>query len=281
VKTFLRFKIKNELKKTDYKRLTEFLVENPSSSIALLPSVDLELVSVGPVVIAVEGFGYKINTEILFDQPIGFEVYDILKFDDEIRSCLEVNRRSFKLSKIVMEPTDLEKDLNMILTTVERIVNHTCHRFGKLVEQTFRINSERLDREFDLITGKEELEKRGEVPRPLGIMHAKSSRDAKERAGDFVPIYMERDKAYLYEDKKVFMLLPRNFAMKLLKLQGPTMIGADQFTEEEREALRKFCMRQYVKTRKVGGKVYYCDLDETTRKLILKGMQRRSTLQVS
>jgi hypothetical protein len=272
----LRFKIKNELKKTEYERLIEFLRENPNVSIELLPSVDLEFVSVGPVVVAVEGFGYRINTEILFEQPIGFEVSENLKFDDEIRSCLAVNRRNFKISRIVAEPTDFEKDLNMVLSTVERIVNHTCNRFGRLIEQTFTINSERLDREFDMILRKQELEKRDEIARPFGTIHAKSSKDAKERGGDFVPIYMERDKAYLYEDKKVFMLLPRTFAMKLLKLEGPTMIGADQFTEEEREALKKFCMRQYVKTRKVGGKVYYCDLDETTKKLLLKGMKKDS-----
>lgn len=271
----MRFKIKNELKQTDHKRLTEFLKKNPSVSIELLPSVDLEFVSVGPVVVALEGFGYRINAEILFEQPIGFEVYDNLKFDDEMRSCLEVNRRNFKLSRIVTELADLEKDLNMILRTIERTVNHICNRFGRLIEQTFTIDSEALDRQLDMMLRKEELEKRDEIARPFSTIHAKSSRDAKERVGDLVPIYMERDKAYLYEDKKIFMLLPRDFAMRLLKIQGPTMVPADQFTDEEREALRKFSMRQYIKVRKVGGKVYCCDLDETTRKLILKGMQKR------
>jgi len=274
----LRFKIKNELKKTDHKRLVEFLGENPGVSIELLPSVDLEFVSLGPIVVAVEGFGYSVKTEILFEQPIGFEVYDDLKLNGEMLSCLEANRKNFKLFRIVTEPADLEKDLNMILRTVERIVNYTCNRFGRLIEQTCTINSERLDRESDMALRREELEKREEIARPFGTIHAKSSKDAKERAGDSVPIYMERDKTYLYEDKKVFMLLPRTFAMKLLKLEGPIMIGADQFTEEERKALKKFCMRQYIKTSKVGGKVYYCDLDETTRKLILKGMQKRSSL---
>ncbi len=275
MKTFLRFKIKNELKKTDYKRLTEFLKENPSVSIELLSSVDLEFVSVNPLAVATEGFGYRINTEILFEQSIGFEIYDSLKLDDEVRSCLEVNRRNFRLSRIAAESTDFEEDLNLILRILERIVNHTCNRFGKLIEQTFTINSERLDKEFDTIRGKEELEKRGEVPRPFGIIHAKSSKDAKERAGELIPIYLERDKTYLYEDKKVFMLLPRTFAMKLLKVEGATMMGEDQFTEKERQVLTKFSMRQYIKTRKVAGKVYYCDLDETTRKLLLKSMQKR------
>ena len=70
------------------------------------------------------------------------------------------------------------------------------------------------------------------------------------------------------------MLLPRNFVMKLLKLKGPTMMPAEQFTDEERQVLGRLAMRQYIKTRKVGGKVHYCDLDETTLKLLLKGMKK-------
>ena len=275
MKTLLRFKIKNELKKTDFKRLAEFLEQNLGVSIEVLPSVDLEFISVSPVVVAVEGFGYRISTEILFEQPVGFEVYDGLKLDDEMRACLAVNRRSFKLSRIVVEPADLDKDLDKVLKTLERIVNHVCDMFGRLVEQTFTINAEWLDRQFDITLQKEELEKRGEVPRPFGTIHAGGSKDAKERAGDLVPVYLERDKAYLYEDKKVFMLLPRNLVMKLLKLEGPLMMPADQFTDEEREALKQFSLRQYVKTRKVAGKLYYCNLDETTQKLLLKAMRRK------
>jgi hypothetical protein len=52
------------------------------------------------------------------------------------------------------------------------------------------------------------------------------------------------------------------------------MVLADQFTAEEREALDKFCMRQYVKARRIGGKTYYHSLDEKTRKLLLRGMKK-------
>ena len=72
----MRFKIKNELKKPDYRSLREFLKENPSASIKLFQGVDLEFVSVSPIVVAVEGFGYKISTEMSFREPIGFEVFD-------------------------------------------------------------------------------------------------------------------------------------------------------------------------------------------------------------
>lgn len=271
----MRFKIKNELKETDYRRLREFMKENSSASIELFPGVALEFLSVNPVVVAVEGFGYKISTEVLFREPIGFKVFDDLKLDDDARSVLAVNRRNFKLSKIVTEASELEDDLNWILRTVERVVNHICNRFGRVIEHTFSIDSGLLDSRLELVLKREELEKRSEILRPFGMIHAEGSRDASERTSDLIPIYMETDKAYLYEDKKVFVLLPRDFCMKLLKLEGGTMLSADQFTDEERKALDKFSVRQYVKTRRIGGKIYYRDLDEKTRKLLLKGMKKK------
>ena len=144
-----------------------------------------------------------------------------------------------------------------------------------LVEQTSTISSEWLDRQLELMLRKEELEKRGEIARPFGAIHAKSWKDAKERGDDLVPVYMDRDKAYLYEDKKVFLLLPRNFVMKLLKIKGSTLVPADQFTDNEKEVLNKFSMRQYIKTRRITGKIYFCDLNEKTRNLLLKGMKKK------
>jgi hypothetical protein len=52
-------------------------------------------------------------------------------------------------------------------------------------------------------------------------------------------------------------------------------MSIDQFTNEEREALKQFSLRRYLKTRKVAGKDYYCDLDETTRKLLVKGLLKK------
>jgi hypothetical protein len=270
----LRFKIMNELKKTDYERLEGFLEEHPRVSIQVLPSVDLEFVSVSSVVVAVEGYGYRVSTEIVFKQPIGFEIYGSLKLDDETRSCLAVNRRSLGLSKIVAESVDLQKGLDLILKMMERIVNHVSSRFSQMVEQTHTVTSELVGRQFETILQKEELKKRGEEPRPFGMIHAEGSRDAKERSGDLVPLYWERDKAYLYEDKKVYMLLPRSFIMKLLKLEGTIMVPIDQFTDAEREVLKQFSLRRYVRTRKILGKTYYSDLDTMARKLLVKGMKK-------
>jgi hypothetical protein len=271
----LRFKIKNELKKEDYLRLTEYLSENKSALIEFFPGVDLRFMSVSPLVVAVKGFGYSINGEIPFQQPIGLEVNENLKLDDERGIDIAVNYRNIKLSKVVTEASELESDLNRCLKILEKIVNQTCNMLDTLVEQISTINSEWLDRQLDTMFRKEELEKRGEIARPFGTIHAKSWKDAKERGGDLVPVYMERDKAYLYEDKKVFMLLPRNFVMKLLKIDSSTLVPADQFTDNEKEVLNKFSMRQYIKTRRITGKIYFCDLNEKTRNLLLKGMKKK------
>lgn len=155
----MRFKIKNELKKIDYERLADFLKDDPSISIEFFPGVDLGFVSVSPVIIAVEGFGYKIDAKILFEQPIGFEVHGDLKLDDDMHGSIAVNRGNLRLSKIVAETTDLERNMNMILKTIESIVNHVCIRFDKLVEQVFALNSEWLDGRLSVIFEREELKR--------------------------------------------------------------------------------------------------------------------------
>ena len=273
----MRFKIKNELKKTDYKRFTEFLKDNPNVSIELFPGTDLEFVSVSPVIVAVESFGHRINTEILFERPIGFEIHGDIKLDDEMRNCLAVNRRSFKLSKIVTEPTDLEKDLNIILKTTDRIVNHVCNRFSVLVEQTFMVNSEQLDKQLDIVLKSGELEKRGEIPRPFGTIHAKGSKDAKERAGDLVPLYKEHDKTYLYDAKRVYFLLPHDFVTNLLRCDKATMIREEEFDKRGKEVLRDLVYRKYLKKHEtLDGIVCYYGLNEKTQRYLKNHLEHRT-----
>jgi len=273
----LRFKIRNELKKADYKKLTEFLKDNPKVSIELFPGTDLEFLSVNPVIIAVESFGYKMNTEISFEQPIGFEIHDDLKLDDEMRSVLAVNRRNFKLSKIVTEPTDLEKDLNIILKITERIVNHICNRFDRLVEQTFMLNSGQLDRRLDMVLKSGELEKRGEIPRPFGTIHAKGSRDAKERAGDLIPLYKEHDKTYLYDAKRVYFLLPHDFVTNLLRCDKATMIREEEFDKRGKEVLRDLIYKKYLKKHEtLDGIICYYGLNEKTQRYLKKHLEHKT-----
>ena len=274
----LRFKIKNQLEKIDYKRLVEFLKKNPTVSIELFSGVNLKFLSVSPVAVGVDGLGYKIDAEILFEQPIGFEVYDDLKFDSEVHGFIAVNRRNLKMSKIVAEPIDLEKDLNIVLKPIEQIVNHVYSRFGGLLDQTFQINSEWLDRQLDITLRREELEKRGETPRPFGTIHAKSSRDAKERAGGLVPLYKERDKMYLYDDKRVYFLLPHNFVANLLRCDDTTMIREEEFDRRGKEVLRDLVYKKRLrKHTTLDGTVCYYGLDGKTRRYLVKHLERKTS----
>lgn len=274
----MRFKIKNELKETDYKKLADFLNDSRGVSIELFPSVDLEFASVSPVMVAAEGFGYKISTEILFEQPIGFEVHDSLELDEEMYASIAVNRRNFKLSKIVAETTDLEKDLNLILRTVERIVNHVCIRFDKMVEYTSTLNSEWVDRQLSMIFEKEELVKRGEIPTPFGAIHAKGSRDAKERAGGLIPLYKERDKMYLYDAKRVYFLLPHDFVANLLRCDDTTMVREEEFDKRGKDVLKDLVYKKRLRKHEtLDGTVCYHALNEKTRRYLVKYLERKTS----
>ena len=277
VKAPLRFKIENELKKTDYKRLVEFLKDNPRASIGLFLGLNLEFLSVSPVMIAVEGFGYKIVAKISFEQPIGFEVYDALKHNETMRSVLSVNRRNFKLSKITTEPPDLETDQNTIFKTVERIVNHTCIMFDKQVEQTFTLDSELLDRQMDMILKRQELEKRGETPKPFGTIHAKGSKDAKARAIGLIPLYKEHDKTYLYDAKRVYFLLPHDFVATLLRCDEATLVREEEFDNRGKEVLRDLVYKKYLKKRELReGTTCYYGLNEKTRRYFKRHLEHRT-----
>ncbi len=278
MKISLRFKIRNELEKTDYKTLIDFLKDNPHVSIVLFPGANLEVVSVSPITIAVEGYGYKIDAETLFKQPIGFEVHDKLNLNEEMHTLIAVNRRNFKLSKIVAETTDLEKDLNLILRAVERIVNHMGIRFDKLIEYTFTLNSEWLDRQLNMILEREELEKRGEIPRPFGTIHAEGSRDAKERSSGLIPLYKERDKMYLYDAKRVYFLLPHDFVADLLRCDDTTMVREEEFDKRGKEVLRDLVYKKRLRKHEtLDGTVCYYALNKKTRRYLVKFLERKTS----
>jgi hypothetical protein len=278
VKVSLRFRINNQLKKADYRRLREFLNDNSSVSIELLPGADFECVALSPVVASVEGFGYKITAEIMLRQPIGLQIYDELEFDAGTRSGLAVNRRSLKLTKMVTEGIDFAIDLNKLLTTVARIVNHVCSRFGTLVEQTFLLSSEWLDRQLDMILEREELRKRGERPRPFGTIHAMSAKKAKEHAGDLIPLHKEHDKTYLYDAKRVYHLLPQDFVANLLRCDEATMIREEEFDERGREVLRDLVYKKRLRRHETtNGMVCYYNLSEKTRRFLRKYLKRRTS----
>lgn len=277
MKASLRFKITNELKKTDYKRLTEFLKEKSSVSVELSSLVDLEFLSVSPITVALEGFGYRIDTRTSFAEAIGFEVCDNLGLENEVDVNLLINRRDFRLSKTVTEPADLERDLNLILSKVERIVNNVCLMYDKQVEKVVKLNSNFLDGQLGMLLKEEELEKRGEITGPFGIIHAKGAKDARERAGGYIPLYKEYDKMYLYDAKRVYFLLPHDFVSTLLCCDDTTMVREEEFDERGKEVLRDLTTKKYLRKHEMrDGTICYFELNEKTRRYLKKNLEHKT-----
>ena len=273
----MRFKITNRLKNVDYERLAEFTKNYAGFFIELFPEIGFEHVSVSPIIIAVEGFGFRIDAETSFAEPVGFGLCDNLGLVNETHVNLTINRRNFRLSKVVTDPTDLERDLNMILRTIERIVNSVCAMFDTEVERVITLDSELLDAQLEMTRRREELEKRGETSRPFGTIHADGSRDAKERAGGLIPLYKEHDKAYLYDAKQVYYLLPHDFVICLLRCDATTLVRQEEFDDSGKEVLRDLVYRKYLKKRELfDGTVCFYGLDEKTRRYLKKHLEHRT-----
>ncbi len=250
------------------------LDKNPNTALELLSGEDFEFVKFHPFLVSVEGFGYSLSGMVSFEQRIGLDVFKFLELDKETSRILSVNFRNIKLKKIVLEASELQSDLKHCLCLLERIFNKVCSMNYKPLVKTLMIDSESLDKQLDLVIRANELEKRDEHPKAFGTIHAKGRKEAGVRAGiDLVPVYLEKDKAYLYEDNRVYLLLPRTFVRKLLKMEKSTLTPSEHFTDEELKVLRKFSMRKYIKKSKVVGKTFYHDLNEETRKLLLKGLR--------
>ena len=273
----MRFKIINKLKKIDCERLAEFIKNHLGFSIELFPSIDFEHVSVSPITVAAEGFGFRIDAETSFAEPIGFEVCDKLRLENETHVDLKINRRNFIISKIATEQADLEADLNMILRTIERIVNNVCVMFGMQVEKMVALDSESLDNQLETALKREEVQKSGEIPRPFGTIHATGSRDAKERAGGLIPLYKEHDKTYLYDAKKVYFLLPHDFVISLLRCDATTLVRQEEFDNKGKGVLRDLVYKKHLKKRELlDGTVCYYGLNEKTQRYFKQHLEHKT-----
>lgn len=273
----LRYRIENRLKKEDYKQILDFL-DQKDGSIQLYPGKDFEFVSLSPLLISIKDTEYSIEIEANFRLPLGIDVLEDLSLSSECGKSIIANYKNVRLSKTFTKADAFEEELNKTLKIVERIVNYVCSRFDKEIKETFVIDSEFLDNQFQLLIKKEEFNKRGERPIPFGKIHAANLKAAIERAGNLIPIYIERDKSYLYEDKNVYLLLPREFVIKLLKIDNSTWLPSDLFNEKEKEAINELSAKQYLKVMKSRDKVYYCNLNEKTRKILISVMKKIDVL---
>lgn len=78
----------------------------------------------------------------------------------------------------------------------------------------------------------------------------------------------------MYGGKKAYRLLPRSFALKLLKCEDSALIPEEQFDDMEKKTLDDLVKKKYVKTRRIAGKAYYFGLDEKTRIYLIKAFRR-------
>jgi hypothetical protein len=277
VEISLRFRITNSLESGDYKRLAEFATHRPGFAIILTPGLDFRCVSVSPITLATEEEGFHIAAETSFPGPIGFEVCDSVGLERETCIDLKINRQRIKMSTTVAEPLDLEPNLCMVLRIVERIVNNVCARFDTPVTKMITLDAASLGAQLDSIRRHEELEKRGERPRPFGTMHATGSRDAKERASGLIPWYKEHDKTYLYDAKKVYYLLPHSFVVDLLRCDGPTLVRQEEFDKRSTDVLRDLVYKKHLKKRELSdGTVCYYGLEKKTQRYFKSQLAHRT-----
>jgi hypothetical protein len=187
-----------------------------------------------------------------------------------------VNRRGLKLSRIVIEPIDLDRALNKLLKTISRVVNHVCSKYDRLVERTFVLDSAWMDKQLEKIANQKELAKRAETPNPFGTIHAKSSQDAKKRASNLIPLYKEYDKTYLYAAKRVYFLLPHDFIANLLRCDAVTMVREEEFDKRGMDVLSDLVYKKRLRKHEMlDGITCYYDLDEKTRRYLKKHLERR------
>jgi len=85
---------------------------------------------------------------------------------------------------------------------------------------------------------------------------------------NLVPIYEEYGKRNLPGKEKAFRIVPRKFAVKLLKFESNSMVPEDEFNEDEKRALTAFAKKKYFKSAEVAGKKVYFDLDPEIRRYL-------------
>jgi hypothetical protein len=91
---------------------------------------------------------------------------------------------------------------------------------------------------------------------------------------DLVPIYEEYSKRNSPEKEKAYRILPRTFAVKLLKFESNSMIPEDEFTKDEKKTLNALAKKKYFKSAKVAGKTFYFDLKTEIRRYLMSVIGR-------
>jgi hypothetical protein len=121
---------------------------------------------------------------------------------------------------------------------------------------------------------KEKLKSRKETAEPFAIVHAENGSELCK--DNLVPIYEEYDKRNLFGEEKAFRIVPRKFATNLLKFEGNSMIPEEYFNESEKQVLKDFAKKRYIKSAKVAGKTVYFDLNPKMRRYLINVLTHRN-----
>jgi hypothetical protein len=121
---------------------------------------------------------------------------------------------------------------------------------------------------------KEKLKSRKETAEPFAIVHAENGSELCK--DNLVPIYEEYDKRNLFGEEKAFRMVPRKFATNLLKFEGNSMIPEEHFNESEKQVLKDFAKKRYIKSAKVAGKTVYFDLNPKMRRYLINVLTHRN-----
>jgi hypothetical protein len=121
---------------------------------------------------------------------------------------------------------------------------------------------------------KEKLKSSKETVEPFAIVHAENGFELCK--DNLVPIYEEYDKRNLFGEERAFRMVPREFATKLLKFEGNSMIPEEYFNKSEKRVLNDFAKKRYIKSAKVAGKTVYFDLNSKIRRYLINVLTHRN-----
>lgn len=145
-----------------------------------------------------------------------------------------------------------------------------------MIRRTFVLDSGWVDKQLEKIAAQQELAKRAETPKPFGTIHAQSSKEAKKRASNLIPLYKEYDKTYLYAAKRVYFLLPHDFVANLLRCDAVTMVREEEFDKRGMPVLRDLVYKKRLRKHEMlDGITCYYDLDEKTQRHLKKHLEHR------
>ena len=117
------------------------------------------------------------------------------------------------------------------------------------------------------------LETLKEAIEPFAIVRADSAFELCKE--NLVPIYEEYNKRNMVGEEITFQMLPRRFAINLLKIEGNAMFPEDNYTEPEKKILNGFVKKRYIKSARVAGKTVYYDLNSEIRKHLISVLKNR------